>query len=181
MATILTEDPQSLRKLAPELPPAVEAAVARTLARSPDQRFETMDDVAEALDPLAVRSGGASHSARVTTRSSAAQAQDEIAAPRRSSGRLPEEDTHAREDGRPSTKQAMVTAKSPEHPLAPAPQKISSRRSWPLLTGVLMTLAASGVYYKYVRKPVVAIPLVGGSRDYVRWLTEELCGKKSRR
>jgi serine/threonine-protein kinase len=49
VATILTEDPTSIRKHAPELPPAVEATVARTLARNADDRFESMDEIAELL------------------------------------------------------------------------------------------------------------------------------------
>jgi len=168
VATILTEDPQSLRKIAPELPPAVESTVARTLARNPDQRFESMDDVADALDPLAARSGP-SHSAHAATRSAAmardavtAGNDDEIVAPRRSSGRLPPDEPQSREDKHPSTKRAMVTAKSPEHPLAPPPQAQPSRRRWPFLAGVVVALVSSGVYYKY-RKPVIATPHVGSS------------------
>ncbi|HSQ66860.1 MAG TPA: serine/threonine-protein kinase [Polyangiaceae bacterium] len=167
VATILTEDPQSLRKIAPELPPAVESTVARTLARNPDQRFESMDDVADALDPLAARSGP-QHSGRAATRSAAmvrdavtAGDDDEIVAPRRSSGRLPE-DVPSREDKHPSTKRAMVTAKSPEHPLAPPPQAQSPRRRWPFLAGVVVALVSSGVYYKF-RKPIIATPHLGSN------------------
>ncbi len=57
VATISTEDPKSFRKLAPELPHAIESVVARTLARNPNDRFESMDEIAELLEPLAVRSG----------------------------------------------------------------------------------------------------------------------------
>lgn len=35
--------------------------------------------------------------------------------------------------------------------------------------------------HHYEVPEIVAIPLVGGSSEYLRWLTEELCGKKSRR
>jgi tetratricopeptide (TPR) repeat protein len=55
------------------------------------------------------------------------------------------------------TRQAMVTAKSPEHPLAPPPQKPEHRRRWPFIGGVLVALLASGVYIKYFRKPLVVV------------------------
>lgn len=35
--------------------------------------------------------------------------------------------------------------------------------------------------HSYEVPEIVAIPLVGGSGEYMKWLTEELCGKKSRR
>jgi eukaryotic-like serine/threonine-protein kinase len=149
VATILTEDPTSLRKLAPDLPPAVESVVARTLARNPNDRYESMDEVAELLEPLAVRSG--------PTRPSKAGVS--TARPARPSTADIPEDEKKPEQVR-STRQAMVTAKSPEHPLAPPPQerkKLTVGRRWTFIGGVLLALVASGVYYKYVRKPVVVV------------------------
>lgn len=35
--------------------------------------------------------------------------------------------------------------------------------------------------HHYEVPEIAAVPLVGGSSDYMRWLGEELCGKKSRR
>src|SRR5262249_51127297 len=93
VATILTEDPKSLRKLAPDLQPAVEATIARTLARNPNERFETMDDVAEVLEPLAVRSGPSVES-RARSRAG-------IETPRRSA---PPEEITGPKDERKSTK-----------------------------------------------------------------------------
>ncbi len=155
VATILTEDPKSLRKHAPEIPPAVEAAIARTLARNPDDRFESMDEIAEMLEPLAVRSGPALESSgRSTARAG------------RASGReLPRDDGKKEiETGAKSTKQVMVTAKSPEHPLAPPPQVKRERRRWPFLAGAAVALVASGVYYKYYRKPpTIGVPINGTS------------------
>jgi eukaryotic-like serine/threonine-protein kinase len=139
VATILTEDPKSLRKHAPELPPAVEATVARTLSRNPDDRFESMDEIAELLDPLAVRSGPSMDSSRTTAR-----------AERTSSRELPRSQTKPTDDHK-STKQVMVTAKSPEHPLAPKPQ-VRPRRRWPFVAGIAVTLVGVGVYAK-VHKP----------------------------
>jgi serine/threonine-protein kinase len=154
VATILTEEPTSIRKHAPDLPPAVESAVARTLARNPDDRFESMDEIAELLEPLAVRSGPTVSRATPTTA--------------RGAGRVSIRDLSKDEEKKPekeeehrSTKQAMVTAKSPEHPLAPPPQEkppwFSVRRRWAFALGVAVMGAASLVIYKY-RKPTVVVP-----------------------
>ncbi len=153
VATILTEDPKSLRKYAPELPPAVEATVARSLARNPDDRFESMEDVAELLEPLAVRSGPTMESSRATAR----------AGGRISARELPKDDAkadRAPEGERKSTKQVMVTAKSPEHPLAPKPQPKRQRKRWPFIAGAVVSALGFGVYYKYFKKPVVVVPIV---------------------
>lgn len=153
VATILTEDPTSIRKHAPDLPPAVEAAIARTLARNPDDRFESMDEIAELLEPLAVRSGPTVSRATPTTRG----------AGRVSVRDLPkEEKKEEKEEERRSTKQAMVTAKSPEHPLAPPPQEkpnwFSVRRRWAFALGVAVMGAASLVIYRYRKPAVVVVP-----------------------
>ncbi len=144
VATILTESPTSIRKHAPDLPPAVEATVARTLSRNPDDRFESMDEIAVLLEPLAVRSGPQINSMRETARAGRISARE-----------LPQEDK--KEERRStSTKQALVTAKSPEHPLAPPPQERPSffyRKRWSFVAGIVVTLAASSVYYKWFRKP----------------------------
>jgi len=161
VATILTEDPKSLRNHAPELPPAVESAVARTLARNPDDRFETMEDVAELLDPLAVRSGSPSESrarSKATTESRPAREGSTMASPRAST-----RDVDDKEPERKSTKQVMVTAKSPEHPLAPPPQDrpsmLTARRRFVFIAGIAVALAGVGVYYKYHKAPVVPMPI----------------------
>ncbi len=166
VATILTEDPKSIRKHAPELPPAVESTVARTLARNPEDRFETMEDVAELLDPLAVRSGPTMESSRATARARAS-------APRISNKELPKDEDDpkilALGGEHKSTKQVMVTAKSPEHPLAPAPQPkpagiFSGRKRWAYIAGVLTAALASGVYYRVFRKvPIVPGPIATAS------------------
>jgi serine/threonine-protein kinase len=155
VATILTEEPTSIRKHAPDLPPAVESAVARTLARNPDDRFESMDEIAELLEPLAVRSGPTVSKASPTTRGSAGRV---------SARDLPkEEEKKEKEEERRSTKQAMVTAKSPEHPLAPPPQEkpqswFSVRRRWAFALGVAVMGAATLVVYKYRKPTVVVVP-----------------------
>ena len=156
VATILTEDPQSLRRHAPDLPPAVESAIARTLARNPNERYESMEDVADLLDPLAVRSGGTSE-ARLGSRRSLPSP----SAPKtKRAGRFEDAPEPKEEDDHKSTRQAMVTAKSPEHPLAPKPQQ-RPRRRWPFLAGLVIATAASGVYYKYRKTPAVVTPASG--------------------
>ncbi len=155
VATVLTEDPISLRKHAPDLPAAIEATIARTLARNPDDRFESMEDVAELLDPLAVRSGGTSES-RVGSRASKPSVS---AKPTARAGRFEEKETDPPpDDERKSTKQAMVTAKSPEHPLAPKPQPRQQRQRWPFIAGLAVAVGAMGVLYKYRQPAVVVAP-----------------------
>jgi serine/threonine-protein kinase len=64
----LTEDPQPLEQVAPDLPPHISATVARALARSRDQRFASMADAASALvgvnvppPPITARASQPSH------------------------------------------------------------------------------------------------------------------------
>jgi eukaryotic-like serine/threonine-protein kinase len=49
----LETDPTPIRQLAPEVPPALEAAVHRAMARRPDDRFPTSGQLAAALAPFA--------------------------------------------------------------------------------------------------------------------------------
>src|SRR5208283_1436966 len=50
---ILDKEPTALRQLCPELPPELADVVHRALQKSPDDRFESMDEVADALSPFA--------------------------------------------------------------------------------------------------------------------------------
>jgi len=52
-----TETPRPLRQVRDAVPPEIEAAVAKTLARSPADRFETAGELARALEVGATRSG----------------------------------------------------------------------------------------------------------------------------
>jgi serine/threonine protein kinase len=49
---ILQERPKPLREMAPDVPEHIEAAVMRALSRSPSERFESMEDAANALEAL---------------------------------------------------------------------------------------------------------------------------------
>jgi serine/threonine-protein kinase len=50
VASILTDTPAPLAEVAPDVPPAVAAAVTRALSKSPADRFASMDDLARVLD-----------------------------------------------------------------------------------------------------------------------------------
>jgi serine/threonine-protein kinase len=55
IAKLMTERPTSLRVLRPTVPPAVDAAVMRALAKAPGDRFATTRDFAEALSGTLVK------------------------------------------------------------------------------------------------------------------------------
>jgi serine/threonine-protein kinase len=163
VATILTEPPDTLRKRAPEVPPAIESAIARTLSRDPEQRFADMDEVADALEPLAIRLSSAEHMAltqrsrdskpALATLESATDGGD--TAPSRISGDLPAE---RESGGAPITRQAMVTAKSPQHPNQPVQPPPRQKRRWHFLLGVGVALAGVAVWYKLRKPPVTVVP-----------------------
>jgi serine/threonine-protein kinase len=50
---VLTDQPQSLRALAPHAPPELEAVVNRCLTKDVNQRFQTATELADALRPFA--------------------------------------------------------------------------------------------------------------------------------
>ncbi len=165
VATILTEPPESLRKRAPEVPPAIESAIARTLSRDPDQRFVDMDEVADAMEPLAIRLSSAEHMA-LTQRSRDSKPQLATlesptgdTAPSRTSGDLPPDrrSDPAREPEAPITRQAMVTARSPQHPNQPLQPPPRQKRRWHFLLGIAVALAGVGVWYKLRKPPVVVV------------------------
>ncbi len=150
VAMILTEPPASLRARVPELPPAVETVVARTIARDPSQRFDGMDEVADALEPLAT----------------SIPSQQPITAASPKVGELTAHESPKAKDKDPITKGALVTRLSPEFPGHPQerPQK---KRRWHFLLGIATALLAVGGYYKFIRKPlpvVIARPVVSVSQ-----------------
>ena len=153
VATILTEAPESLRKRAPEIPPAVEAAIARTLSRDPEQRFEDMDEVADVLEPLAIRVSSAEHMA-LTQRARESKKKLPPEALDTAPSQVAEEpDADATDAERaPITRQAMVTAKSPQHPNQPVQAPPRQKRRWHFLLGIAVALGAVVVWTKF-RKP----------------------------
>lgn len=58
VANILTEAPRSIRARAKDVPSVVEETILRALAKDPAQRFPSMADVADALEPFASLSTG---------------------------------------------------------------------------------------------------------------------------
>jgi eukaryotic-like serine/threonine-protein kinase len=49
MAAILEHEPQGVRELRPQTPPALDHVISRSLAKNPDERWESAHDVAEQL------------------------------------------------------------------------------------------------------------------------------------
>ncbi len=69
VAKVLTEPPPSLKASTKEIPTVVEETILRALAKDPAQRFPSMADVADALEPFATQSTGGG-GVRVTPRPS---------------------------------------------------------------------------------------------------------------
>ncbi|MBX3211442.1 MAG: protein kinase [Labilithrix sp.] len=67
VANILTEAPRSIRAKTEDVPSVVEETVMRALAKDPSQRFASMADVADALEPFASLATGGDR-VRVTPR-----------------------------------------------------------------------------------------------------------------
>ena len=59
VARILTDPAPPLRAKVPEASPALEEAIGRALAKEPGQRFPSMAEVAEAIEPFATQTTGA--------------------------------------------------------------------------------------------------------------------------
>jgi len=57
ISEILSRQPPPLRSLAPEVPPAVEAAVGRAMSKGAEDRFATMEDLLAALEPFVASTG----------------------------------------------------------------------------------------------------------------------------
>jgi len=55
ISQILTRDAPPLRAIAPAVPPHVEAAIMRALAKNPADRFASMDEIVQVLDPQVSR------------------------------------------------------------------------------------------------------------------------------
>lgn len=55
---VLFADPQPPRELRKEVPPALEQVVLKMLAKEPDERYQTMDEVIAALDTASTSSSG---------------------------------------------------------------------------------------------------------------------------
>jgi serine/threonine protein kinase len=51
-ALVISEPPRPLRTLRPDVPPGIEQIIAKCLEKDPNQRFQTVSDLAMALDPF---------------------------------------------------------------------------------------------------------------------------------
>jgi len=63
MAAIVSDPPQAPSTRRPDIPPELDALALRLLAKDPDVRFQTADEVHEAIETIAVRMGTALSSA----------------------------------------------------------------------------------------------------------------------
>jgi serine/threonine-protein kinase len=143
VAAILTEAPAPLRALAPEIPESVESVIMRALSRTPEERFATMDDVVDVLEPFASRSG---RGASLPSPLGAAPRLEAARTAREGRGTRPVEEPSKAADAAPppklaaTTRRSMVTERSPGAP-PPPPRPFWSLRRF----AVLATLAAVGV------------------------------------
>ena len=60
MSAILNEDPPGISQVTPNIPPAMQRVVHRSLEKNPEQRFQSASDLAFALDALSESSSNAS-------------------------------------------------------------------------------------------------------------------------
>ena len=132
-------EPPAVRSLAPEVPPEVEAFVAQLLAKTPDARPQTADEVVTALGRL-----GAPTSAIASHPAPRAPADPAV-------GHLPTLPTPARPEALDSTLSAAARM-----PIDPGPAPRRSRRG--LLVGALGGGAVAAV-------AVIAIVAAGGGSD----------------
>ncbi|MEO8551391.1 MAG: protein kinase, partial [Kofleriaceae bacterium] len=63
MAAIVSDEPAPPSSRRPEIPPELDALVLRLLAKDPDDRYQTADELHEAIETIAVRLGTALSSA----------------------------------------------------------------------------------------------------------------------
>lgn len=75
---IMTEDPAPLRDFRPSLNPSLEATVLRSLRRNPGQRFQSADELADALAPYARETKVGSSSAASLATSDDASAEETL-------------------------------------------------------------------------------------------------------
>ncbi|MFT3768693.1 MAG: protein kinase [Minicystis sp.] len=74
VASILTDEPDGAALDAAGVPAEVKAAVLRTLAKKPDDRFASMDDVVRALEPAMKGEASSGRGARISVRPEGAPA-----------------------------------------------------------------------------------------------------------
>ncbi|HLM72492.1 MAG TPA: protein kinase, partial [Polyangiaceae bacterium] len=77
LSKILTADPPPLVGLAGPVPEEVERAILRSLAKRPDDRFPSIDEAADALEPFAIPRAGAGETSAATSRTDTRSKADE--------------------------------------------------------------------------------------------------------
>jgi serine/threonine-protein kinase len=166
VAAILTEAPAPLHTLVPDVPESVEGVIMRALSRTPEERFPSMDDLVDVLEPFASRSGRGTSlpSARASARK--VEAKIEATRPVETS---PKAATAGTAPGgtepppRPTatTRQSMVTERSPGVQ-PPPPRPWWKRRPLAVIVTALV-VGASGFAVNKLRGRNPAKPIVSGS------------------
>jgi serine/threonine-protein kinase len=153
----LTKQPQALRELQQDLPPALDAVVLQALAKQPDHRFKSAGVFAQAL-----RSAAADLEPGLVRISSAAR---EVVAPTFSGVALPQ----------PSSAGQTTT------PMPTQPQTIGQKvtRYLPVALGVLGLLLVISVLAKYWALVILLAVLIGGGGFLFLYLRASTQGRKA--
>jgi serine/threonine-protein kinase len=153
----LTKQPQALRELQQDLPPALDAVVLQALAKQPDHRFKSAGVFAQAL-----RSAAADLEPGLVRISSAAR---EVVAPTFSGVALPQ----------PSSAGQTTT------PMPAQPQTIGQKvtRYLPVALGVLGLLLVISVLAKYWALVILLAVLIGGGGFLFLYLRASTQGRKA--
>jgi serine/threonine-protein kinase len=153
----LTKQPQALRELQQDLPPALDAVVLQALAKQPEHRFKSAGVFAQAL-----RSAAADLEPGLVRISSAAR---EVVAPTFSGVALPQ----------PSSAGQTTT------PMPAQPQTIGQKvtRYLPVALGVLGLLLVISVLAKYWALVILLAVLIGGGGFLFLYLRASTQGRKA--